>query len=116
MTSTRDTIRTDSGHIDPRASLLALVAEAVPAWTENALCAQVDPELFFPDKGGSVREAKAVCAACPVRGQCLEYAMEHETSDTWPGVYGGLSSKQRRVLRRNSLGDKRPVGRPRKSA
>ena len=43
------------------------------SWQERALCAQTDPEAFFPEKGGSTREAKRVCLSCDVRSQCLEY-------------------------------------------
>ena len=44
-------------------------------WQERALCAQTDPEAFFPEKGGSTREAKKVCLGCDVRAECLEYAL-----------------------------------------
>ncbi len=59
------------------------------------LCAQTDPELFFPEKGGSTRPAKAVCAGCPVRAQCLEHALAH---DERYGVWGGTSERERRRL------------------
>ena len=45
------------------------------SWQERALCAQTDPEAFFPEKGGSTREAKKVCVGCEVRAECLEYAL-----------------------------------------
>ena len=44
-------------------------------WQERALCAQTDPEAFFPEKGGSTREAKRICLGCEVRSECLEYAL-----------------------------------------
>ena len=47
----------------------------VLAWQEQALCAQPDPEAFFPEKGGSTREAKRICIGCEVKGECLEYAL-----------------------------------------
>lgn len=47
-------------------------------WQENALCAQTDPEAFFPEKGGSTREAKKVCLSCEVRQECLEYALTND--------------------------------------
>ena len=48
------------------------------SWQERALCAQTDPEAFFPEKGGSTREAKRVCMSCEVRSECLEYALAHD--------------------------------------
>lgn len=65
-------------------------------WRQAALCAETDPEAFFPDKGGSTREAKQVCRGCPVRGECLEYALENEERF---GIWGGLSERERRRLR-----------------
>ena len=67
-----------------------------PEWMEDALCAQTDPELFFPEKGGSTRGAKSVCRPCPVTVECLAYALEHE--DRY-GIYGGLSERERRKLK-----------------
>ncbi|MDO4919615.1 WhiB family transcriptional regulator [Kocuria sp.] len=72
-------------------------AEGELAWQTDALCAQTDPEAFFPEKGGSTRDAKRVCEACPVSGQCLDYAM---TNDEKFGIWGGLSERERRRLRR----------------
>ena len=64
-------------------------------WWFEGVCAQTDPEVFFPEKGGSVREAKAVCARCPVRAQCLAHALAHGERF---GVWGGLSEPERRRL------------------
>ena len=47
-------------------------------WQERALCAQTDPEAFFPEKGGSTREAKKVCLTCDVRNDCLESALMND--------------------------------------
>lgn len=66
-------------------------------WQERALCAQTDPEAFFPEKGGSTREAKKVCTGCEVRAECLEYAL---ANDERFGIWGGLSERERRKLRR----------------
>jgi WhiB family transcriptional regulator, redox-sensing transcriptional regulator len=66
-------------------------------WRERALCAQTDPEAFFPEKGGSTKAAKAVCHSCEVRQECLEYAL---TNDERYGIWGGLSEVERRRLRR----------------
>ena len=67
------------------------------SWQEQALCAQTDPEAFFPEKGGSTREAKAGCAMCEVRQECLEYALR---DDERFGIWGGLSERERRKLKR----------------
>lgn len=66
-------------------------------WRIGALCAQVDPEIFYPDVGQPTRPAKAVCATCPVRGFCLDEALE--TNERY-GVWGGLSERERRAIRR----------------
>jgi WhiB family redox-sensing transcriptional regulator len=72
---------------------------AEPAWQDRALCAQTDPEAFFPEKGGSTREAKRVCRSCEVRAECLEYALAH---DERFGIWGGLSERERRRLKRQA--------------
>jgi WhiB family transcriptional regulator, redox-sensing transcriptional regulator len=72
--------------------------ETLP-WQEEALCAQTDPEAFFPEKGGSTREAKRVCSRCDVRADCLEYALGH---DERFGIWGGLSERERRRLKRRA--------------
>lgn len=73
-----------------------------PDWQERALCAQTDPEAFFPEKGGSTREAKRICSGCDVRAECLDYALAH---DERFGIWGGLSERERRRLRRGGLAD-----------
>ena len=69
------------------------------AWQERALCAQTDPEAFFPEKGGSTREAKKVCLSCDVRVECLEYALG---SDERFGIWGGLGRSRVRACGRVS--------------
>ena len=90
----------DSGH--PRLNLIVegmenLLEVPPETWAERALCAQTDPEAFFPEKGGSTREAKRICQGCEVRDECLEYALEH---DERFGIWGGLSERERRRLKR----------------
>jgi WhiB family transcriptional regulator, redox-sensing transcriptional regulator len=70
------------------------------AWQERALCAQTDPEAFFPEKGGSTREAKRVCLACEVRAECLEYAL---ANDERFGIWGGLSERERRRVKKRAV-------------
>lgn len=67
------------------------------AWQTDSLCAQTDPEAFFPEKGGSTRDAKTICQSCEVRSECLEYALGN---DERFGIWGGLSERERRKLRK----------------
>jgi hypothetical protein len=69
-------------------------------WRGEALCAQTDPELFFPEKGGSPAPAKRVCRVCPVRLPCLAFAL---AGDERHGVWGGLSERERRRVRRRGV-------------
>ncbi|GAB3971553.1 WhiB family transcriptional regulator [Streptomyces sp. 549] len=80
--------------------LLVEEAEEEFGWQERALCAQTDPESFFPEKGGSTREAKKVCLACEVRSECLEYAL---ANDERFGIWGGLSERERRRLKKAAI-------------
>jgi WhiB family redox-sensing transcriptional regulator len=66
-------------------------ALAVPGrWAEQALCAQAGPDAWFPDKGqhATTAVARRICAACPVRADCLEYALAR--ADTWGGISTGV--------------------------
>jgi WhiB family transcriptional regulator, redox-sensing transcriptional regulator len=69
----------------------------LPEWMSRGTCAQTDPDAFFPEKGGSTREAKKVCRSCPVRRECLEYALEN---DERFGIWGGVSERARRAVNR----------------
>ena len=69
-------------------------------WQERALCAQTDPEAFFPEKGGSTREAKKICTGCYVKSECLEYALE---LDERFGIWVVLSERERRRLKRRAV-------------
>jgi len=75
------------------------ITPADEAWQDRALCAQTDPEAFFPEKGGSTREAKRICQGCEVRSECLEYALQH---DERFGIWGGLSERERRKLKKRT--------------
>ncbi|GAB4590070.1 WhiB family transcriptional regulator [Nocardia sp. IFM 10818] len=94
---------------DPAApSLLpsAAVITAVKTWMAEGLCAQADPDTFYPEKGGEVRHlrmALRICGDCPVRDECLEFALDNNERY---GIWGGKTVKQRRKLklRRYSAG------------
>lgn len=74
----------------------------VPAWTRDALCAEVGVDLFFADGVGdqTSRLAKQVCAKCPVKTECLEWALSFDAWDDKDGVFGGTVPTERRALRR----------------
>ena len=74
--------------------------ETLLSWQDKALCAQTDPEAFFPEKGGSTREAKRICVSCEVKQVCLEYAL---MQDERFGIWGGLSERERRRLKRKAV-------------
>ena len=69
-------------------------------WQESSLCAQTDYDAFFPEKGGTTRDAKKVCKSCPVRLECLEYAL---ANDERFGIWGGLSERERRRLKKRAV-------------
>lgn len=65
-------------------------------WMADAVCAQVDGDLWFPEKGGSNAEARRICAGCPVKALCLDYAIENDER----GVWGGTSEQERQRMRK----------------
>ena len=67
------------------------------SWQLQANCMGVDPDLFFPERGASTREAKEVCRGCVVREDCLEYALANGEKF---GIWGGMSERERRRVRR----------------
>ncbi len=75
-------------------------ADEAMEWQDRARCAPPDPEAFFPETGGSTREAKRVCLSCEVRGECLEYAL---ANDERFGIWGGLSERERRRLKKQAV-------------
>ena len=65
-------------------------------WRERAACRGADLEVFFPGRGESAEPARQICALCPVRQPCLDYAL---SSGIVHGIWGGLSERERRALR-----------------
>lgn len=68
-----------------------------PTWHTRAACRGLDPDVFFPERGEPVREAKAICATCPVQSQCLAHAIDNV--ERW-GVWGGTTDRQRIAIRK----------------
>lgn len=86
---------------------------AEPDWRELALCAETDPDQFFPDQGRSTRNAKAICARCDVWETCLAWSIQLQQGY---GVWGGLAEGERRPLiaRLNPRAPGRPATGPRR--
>lgn len=78
----------------------------VTDWRAQANCRGVDPAVFFPERGEPTGEAKRVCMQCVVRDDCLEWAL---TSGERYGIWGGLSGRERRRLRRQRRAAQRPA-------
>ena len=77
--------------------LLELMASDELAWQDLANCRGADPDLFFPERGASTRTAKSICRECSVQAECLEFAI---VSSEKFGIWGGLSERDRRKIRR----------------
>lgn len=65
------------------------------AWRQRAACRGVDPDIFYPASDEEAEAAKAICAVCPVREACLEYALANRERD---GVWGGATERERRRI------------------
>lgn len=78
-------------------TISATPVEPEADWHDRANCLGVDPDLFFPERGASTREAKEVCRGCEVRHDCLEFALQNGEKF---GIWGGLSERERRRIRR----------------
>jgi hypothetical protein len=83
-----------------------MIPEPPGAWALQAECAGMDPALFFPERGESTSEAKAVCRRCPVAAECLAYGMANRERF---GIWGGKSERERRALRRGGRAPTYPV-------
>jgi WhiB family redox-sensing transcriptional regulator len=92
-----DTTLSDAARLLSPQLLQDTRSDTARVWTTQALCVGADPEAFFPPGDAPGAEARAICAACPVRGQCLAYAI---TADERFGIWGGLDPRQRRTVRR----------------
>ena len=66
-------------------------------WQVDALCAQVDPEIFHPGPGEDQRPALAICSRCPVTTQCLNHALATEGGARY-GIWGGTTPNERHQL------------------
>ncbi|MEA2716854.1 MAG: WhiB family transcriptional regulator, redox-sensing transcriptional regulator [Actinomycetota bacterium] len=95
ITTTSNTVREGEWLVEQRRGHRFDFGDRTWQWQAN--CLGVDPDLFFPERGASTREAKAVCRGCVVRTECLEYALINGEKF---GIWGGLSERERRRIRR----------------
>ena len=79
----------------PRHRPLAAPARFAARWRELAACRGADLEVFFPGRGESAGPTRQVCAACPVRQPCLDYAVSNRITH---GIWGGMTERERRPL------------------
>ena len=80
----------------PRHRTPALPVPAPAGWRYRAACRGADLEVFFPGRGEPAEPARQICAGCPVRQTCLDYAISHGITH---GIWGGLTERDRRPLR-----------------
>ena len=76
---------------------MAQTQRSLENWRQQSACRDLETTVFFPATDEEAAAAKAVCATCPVRLECLEYAIATRQDD---GVWGGLDETERRRLRR----------------
>ncbi|MFO7293053.1 MAG: WhiB family transcriptional regulator [Actinomycetes bacterium] len=80
-----------------QSKLIEALAVGELSWQDYANCRGADADLFFPERGASTRKAKAICAECQVRQECLEFAIQIGEKF---GIWGGMSERERRKIRR----------------
>ncbi len=85
----------------PRPRIPAPLAPPPGGWRYRAACRGTDLDMFFPGRGESAEPARRVCAGCPVRETCLDYALRHGITH---GIWGGLAERDRRALRSQRVG------------
>lgn len=87
-----------TGPVDRTRPQLPPIADPDYDWQREGLCGQTDPEAFFPEKGGSMNQARRMCLSCDVARQCLKYALDYEDQI---GMMGGLSPAERKKVIKN---------------
>ena len=97
-----DQYRADRAEID-------IDPQGVPTWRDDAVCRGFEISVFFPDESdaAAITHAKEICGTCPVRQDCLSYAVEHNQTD---GIWGGTTRQERRRLRRIWIREMREAG------
>jgi WhiB family redox-sensing transcriptional regulator len=88
----------------PRYYSLAAPARFAARWRERAACCGTDLDVFYPERGQTAGPARQVCARCPVREPCLDYALSNQISS---GIWGGMTERERRPLQARLIQDAR---------
>ena len=83
-----------------RGRLIEALAIGELSWQDYANCRGTDADLFFPERGASTRKAKAICNACDVKAECLDFAIVQGEKF---GIWGGMSERERRRVRRQRI-------------
>lgn len=83
-----------------RGRLIEALAVGELSWQDYANCRGADADLFFPERGASTRKAKAICNACDVKAECLDFAIIQGEKF---GIWGGMSERERRRVRRQRI-------------
>jgi WhiB family transcriptional regulator, redox-sensing transcriptional regulator len=115
LNATRVVLRWEDGPVTARRNGIPVLAQALDLspetlfappkddWRSSSLCSQLPvaeaDSLFYPERGRSTKAARALCSECPVRAECLEFALGDEYALAH-GVWGGTSPRERRVLAR----------------
>ncbi|AFO10185.1 WhiB [Mycobacterium phage Taj] len=89
----------------PNSPFIRLAEVHTEDWRRDAICTQIDPEAWFPEKGIRNDDAKETCWKCPVQPQCLQWALKHNEL----GVWGGFSEKERARIKRGELPPVKPA-------
>ena len=79
-----------------RLKFALLITDEGMEWMDDAACRGMDYKIFFPDRGGSTRIPKTICRECPVRLDCLEWAIQTGQKH---GIWGGMSERERRKMK-----------------
>jgi len=88
----------------PAGTLAEMVAQMYAHdWKDRAVCRGLDPALFFLERGNGADQAKAACARCPVRRECLDYAIANDSPGHEYGIYGGMTAAERRTMRQGTF-------------
>jgi WhiB family redox-sensing transcriptional regulator len=88
----------------PKCRNLAAPARFAARWRERAACRGTELDVFFPERGEPAGPARQMCARCPVRQPCLEYALSNRITH---GIWGGLTDRERRPLQSRWVQDSR---------